>query len=181
MINRLPYDISEGPNGSVCFSRRKLAWDDAVWALRRRGLRWFVIVLAVAYAAAYEAEEQHWRVLGLDPGVVMLGIAAVGLAVGFGTAYLVYRRATESFVFDADRGALRVGRGTREIPFTRLAGAYCVLDRWTHTEQSGAPVEQFEVYVRSGERRIPLALVDNRLDAEELRDKLQRLISGERT
>jgi hypothetical protein len=41
-------------------------------------------------------------------------------------------------------------------------------------------VENFEVYVRSGERRIHLALVDNRFDADRLTEKLQRLIRGRR-
>jgi hypothetical protein len=180
VTNLLPYDVTESPDGSVRFSRRKLGWDDAMLALRRRGLGVFMLIAAIGYAVALEAVEHGLLVFGLDPTVVIVGLSAIVLAVGFGTAYALYRRATDSFVFDADRGALRIGRGRSNIPFDRLDGAYCVRDRWTHKDESGAPVENFEVYVRSGERRIHLALVDNRFDADRLTEKLQRLIRGRR-
>jgi hypothetical protein len=86
VTNLLPYDVTESPDGSVRFSRRKLGWDDAMLALRRRGLGVFMLIAAIGYAVALEAVEHGLLVFGLDPTVVIVGLSAIVLAVGFGTA-----------------------------------------------------------------------------------------------
>lgn len=101
---------------------------------------------------------------------LLVPLAAVTLLY----ATLRHRRRPREIVFDPGPRELRISPG-RTILFSDISGVHAITIRDPGPEE---PLEHHRVYVRLGNERITLAEFPTRREADDLAERLRRLVAG---